>query len=167
MVEFNDRRTDEVSNPLESLHGSHDINAMFPEGTPKAGVPWQQMSRRKDRQDYDKDLVHHALGQQFHQHDLQPVDPRTLRASQPSLTRGGVEHYMGDAYKRTGLPFADQQNPGNRNPVVYNREGMEGNEPQSILLSGHHRAAAALLKGEPLEARVLHGPWGSPRGGRP
>jgi hypothetical protein len=41
---------------------------------------------------------------------------------------------------------------------VYHRE----DDDQDLLLSGHHRAGAALLRGEPLKARLFQGGWGPP-----
>ncbi|MCB0984345.1 MAG: ParB N-terminal domain-containing protein, partial [Ilumatobacter sp.] len=54
------------------------------------------------------------------------------------------------AWELTGRPSADVAEEHNRFPVVVrNRAG------RSLVLSGHHRAAAALLAGRPLRARVV------------
>lgn len=85
---------------------------------------------------------------------LQDVDPRNLMATQGSVTRAGVEHYLGQQFHQKQELFADQHNLGNQHPTVYQRERDNG----QLLLSGHHRATAALLRGQPLAARVIHGP---------
>jgi ribosomal protein S18 acetylase RimI-like enzyme len=131
--------------------GSNDRDTLFPDGAVKTSAPWPAMGRRKDVKDYDHDAVREMLK---NPPELTPVDPRTLHATQPSITRHGVGHYLSGAEGT----FADHGNPGNEHPVVYHRE-----DGQSLLLSGHHRAAAALLRGEPLMARQIHGPWGGPR----
>lgn len=131
--------------------GSNDRDTLFPDGAPKTSAPWPAMGRRKDVKDYDHEAVREMLK---NPPELTPVDPRTLHATQPSITRHGVGHYLSGAEGT----FADHGNPGNEHPVVYHRE-----DGQSLLLSGHHRAAAAMLKGEPLMARQIHGPWGGPR----
>lgn len=143
---------------LSHLRGSNDIDQMFPGQTPRTTTPWAGMSRRKDVRDYDQDrvrdaLIHHA-SEMVH---ISPDDPG-LRATQPYLTRAGVSHYLGDDYQRHGTTFADQHNAGNSHPVVYARE-----DGQKLLLSGHHRAAAALLQGRQFPARLVEGPWGGPR----
>ena len=79
---------------------------------------------------------------------MREVDPRHLHSTQTNITLPGVNYYMGDEYRQTGRTFADMDKAGNRFPVVYTREG------QNKLLSGHHRATAALLRGE--QFRAIH-----------
>lgn len=136
--------------------GSHDLDALFGDA-PTTATPFRQAGRSKDRKDYDPELIRQALTDP-QEHHLQLHDPRELRATQPSITRSGVQYYLTDEYRRTGRTFADQHNLGNRHPVVYRRE-----DGQSLLLSGHHRAAVALLRGEPLQAVTIDGPWGPSR----
>lgn len=48
---------------------------------------------------------------------LLEVDPRELSATQPLVTRAGVEHYMGEVYPRTGRTYArlsPHRQPGTR-----------------------------------------------------
>jgi hypothetical protein len=141
---------------LEQFWGSHDIDRMFPGGAPVTSVPWEQRGRRKTNQDYDQTRVQAVLLKP-HEHELVDVDPRLLRASQPSVTRAGVQYYMGHEYEHTGRTFADHASPGNQYPIVYHREA------QRFLLSGHHRAAAALLQGRQFKGYVVEGPWGPRR----
>lgn len=84
---------------------------------------------------------------------LQSVDPRTLSATQGNITRAGVRYYLGQKYENSGMTFADNDRPTNRVPMVYRRSNGE-----NLILTGHHRAAAALLKGEPLRAIVVEEP---------
>lgn len=135
---------------------------MFPEGTGEIrGVPWDRASRTKSHEDYDKGRVQDALRSPP---QLSEVDPVQLRATQPSVTRGGVEYYAGSNYSETGETFADKGNVGNRFPVVYERDPIRpGADTEKILLSGHHRASAALAAGQPLRAIVVKGPQGPPR----
>jgi len=141
------------------LSGAQDIDRMFPGGSPMTTTPWQGMGRRRDVKDYDQERVRHVLlnPQQHPMVHIDPADVR-LRATQPSITRAGVQHYLGDDYAKHGTTYADQHNAGNVHPVVYARE-----DGQHLLLSGHHRAAAALLQGRQFPVRLVEGPWGGPR----
>jgi len=84
---------------------------------------------------------------------LVEVDPRGLRATQGGLDRVGVVHYLGPSFHERGTTYADHHDPGNTDPVmlVRDRDGAH------LLLAGHHRATAALLRGLPLLARVVGG----------
>lgn len=86
---------------------------------------------------------------------MEEVDPRSLRASQRGLTTAGLEHY----YNQPGRDFADlydkTRSSSNLLPLVY--RSTDAGYPHNILLSGHHRAAASLLRGMPLRARVVTG----------
>jgi hypothetical protein len=87
--------------------------------------------------------------------ELVDVDPRRLRSSQPAVTRDGVSHYLNSRqWEMTGATYADQHNVGNQYPTVYRRS----RDSEQVLLSGHHRATAALMRGEPLRARMVEGP---------
>lgn len=143
----------------DDLYGKGDPDALF-DGHPVRPVPFPRASRRKDFQDYDSSLVESALKRQNSENDLVDVDPRTVHATQPSVTRQGVKHYMEhpDYHKAGAETFADKGNAGNRVPFVYDRE-----DGQRLLLSGHHRAVTALLNGKSFKARRVEGPWGPKR----
>lgn len=131
----------------DRLHGVGHHDALF-KGNPLGMVPLPQAPRRKDRHLYDKEKVRSLIGSK--DAPTKDYDVRTLHATQPHVTRAGVKHYMekgeeGGTYARGG---------GNAKPTVYERE-----DGVNILLSGHHRAVAALLKGKPLNARYTKGPW--------
>lgn len=143
----------------DEFYGKHDVDAVF-HGNPTAPVPLERASRKKKIQDYDKSIIHGLLRTPPGD-DVEVVDPRELHnLNQPMVTRAGVQHYMqNDDWKHGGQTYADQDSPGNRFPIVYDRE-----DGQRLLLSGRHRATAALLKGEGLPVRRVSGPWGPPRG---
>ena len=80
---------------------------------------------------------------------LREMDPRDLHATQPWVTQEGVSYYSGSKYRETGQTFKDMDQPTNRYPTVYtDRRG------RNLLLGGHHRATAALLRGE--QFRAIH-----------
>ena len=164
---FEDSQLPRGSRASEFWQGK-DIDKMFPEGGSEVQTtPWGQAGRRKDRQDFDPDLVRNAI--QSPADDVTDIDPRHLLATQPSVTRGGVQHYMDDpTWRETGETFADKGNPGNRIPVVYSRQNEFRTqdwqpEEEHLLLSGHHRAAAALLQGQQFPARHVRGGYGPER----
>lgn len=129
------------------VHGSGDVGAIFG-GKPTALTPWPSAGRTKSNpRGYDPARVEAAMANPG-QH-LRDMDPRNLHATQSHVTQEGVNYYMGDTYRQTGQTFRDMDQAGNRHPVVYtDRRG------QNRLLSGHHRATAALLHGG--QFRALH-----------
>lgn len=141
------------------------LSALFPEGS--AGMtttPMSRASRRKDVKDYEGEKVGAALRNPTH--EISHIDPRSLRSTQPNVTRAGVSYYMGEEYGRSGRTFADPHEAGNRLPVVYSRPKCptcDPSDPEHLILSGHHRATAALLKGEQLAHIRVTGGWGGPR----
>lgn len=108
----------------------------------------------------DNDRVTDAL-RQVVRGTLHPesVDPRLLMATQTGVTNRGMKYYMNpeNDYERHGATFADRGNIGNRHPVIYQNDDIGAR----FLLSGHHRATAAILRGTPLHAVVVHGDSGS------
>lgn len=135
------------------------INRMFPEGALSTSVPWPQAGRTKARPRVD---FTRAIPKELGQHPdvpLTELDPRSLHASQPGLGRAAVTHYMGNDYYETGRTFADPEQAGNRVPVVYRRPSTRApGTSEDVIMSGHHRAAAALLRGEQFKARIVEGP---------
>lgn len=132
---------------FEDTYGQ-GIESVFPEGTVGATtVPFPSASRRKGEPVFDPVPVRQALVEPVR---LQNFDPRTLHATQSGVTREGVDYYLEDdrnGYRATGRTFADQDQAGNRYPVIYRNPRSE----QLVILSGHHRATAALVDGRPLE----------------
>lgn len=139
------------------LWGRNDLGLVFPDRgygpSPSALTPWPPAAKRRPHGQFDPAPVRAAL--------LDPppttlVDPRSLHSTQPGLQYPAADYYLNDeAYNETGRTFADGAQAGNRVPVVYRRPGPFGE--QLLLLSGHHRGLAALLKGQPLEAVVVEG----------
>lgn len=130
--------------------GTGDPSALFGE-SPVTPTPWPRAGRMKNRAPFDQNRVNEALSNP----QFRDVDPAQLHSTQPNVTRAGVEYYMGDEYERTGTTYADMDQPGNRYPMVYNREGV------NMLLGGHHRATAALLSGKQFRANYVEGGWGA------
>lgn len=136
------------------------LDALFPpdeDGPPNmTPVPWPQASRSKTHHTWDEDRVARSITHPD-EFPTEQVDPRRLHATQPSLLRAGVKHYAegGDNYGRDN---GGDHRLGNDTPRVYRHENGE-----DILLTGHHRAAAAMVKGEPLSAKIVEGGWGKPR----
>ena len=124
-------------------------------------TPWPSAGRSKVHRDYDPEIVKTLLERA--PEGLEDVDPRSLSASQPGITAAGVRHYASGVYEQTGELYADHGNAGNIYPVVYQRSRSGTDAVESIILSGHHRAAAALVSGRPLRALVARGGWGPPR----
>jgi hypothetical protein len=149
------------SNNLSSQFYGKGSEALFPEGSfDVRPAPWPSASKERHRKDWDSDAVRSLLREPP---ELSEVDPRELHASQRSITRQGLNYYMADDYRKTGETYADKGREANRFPVVYKREPGKTGRPENVILTGHHRAAAALAKGEPLRARIVEGPWGKPR----
>lgn len=118
-------------------------------GTAKVLVPWQQSSRLKHQPLYDTDAVRALLTGPQH---VVPIDPTELRATQPFITRAGVAYYLTRVYELTGTTYADQHSRANRFPII-----STSPNGQRVILSGHHRCAAALLRGQPVWARSTPG----------
>lgn len=137
----------------DSIFGSNDLSTIFPDSAPRGRVPWPTAGRRRDRKDYDLALVQKVMREPVR---LEPVDPRTLSARQAFVTREGVQYYLTNEFAETGSTYADPGSAINKFPTIYMRE-----DGTNMILSGHHRAAAALIKGEMLQARVVRGPWPS------
>lgn len=123
---------------------------------PTAGIPFTfARGRAAVGRTYDMGKVRAAAADK--DYPVTEVDPRGLSGVQPSVTRDGVQHYLGNPSQT----YADANNMagahsvGNRHPVVY--ETDDGAE--RVIMSGHHRATAALLSGQMLQAKVVKGPW--------
>ena len=128
------------------LHGAGDAAALF-RGRPQEMAPWPKAGRQKGQPAFDKERVHAAIrNPQAH---MREMDPRSLHASQTWVTQAGVSYYMGNEYRETGKTFRDMDQASNRWPIVYTDA-----RGRNQILSGHHRATAALLRGE--QFHVLH-----------
>jgi hypothetical protein len=146
----------------ESEARAAGIWASLRAGVPRVEVPWPRAGRRRDLRDYDQAVVDGVLYGPAGS-ELVEVDPANLSATQPWLIRPAFDWYLGDTYRRTGVTYADPYNLGNRFPFVYRRAEAGGRPPTSMILTGHHRSAAAWATGRPLLARVVDGPWGPAR----
>lgn len=81
---------------------------------------------------------------------VEPMDPRELTGTQDGLQGAALSHYLSDDYRKGGHLFDKSRGADNDIPTVV------GFQRRKFLMTGHHRAAAALLKGEPLQARFRH-----------
>jgi hypothetical protein len=137
--------------------GTKDMKAMFNKA-PTTPIPFPGAGKSKTNYPYEQDKVLDLV--QNAPEGLRELDPRYLIGTQSGITLDGLQYYMGDEYEETGQVYRDRDQAGNVYPVVYERESERGIEP--LILSGHHRASAALLKGEALRALVVRGRQGRP-----
>jgi len=119
---------------------------------PKVVVPWPTWTRQRGRAPYDLDVVRTALRGVPR---LADIDPRSLTATQTWVRWDGVDHYLRPTYRETGRTFADRHSVINRFPFVYRRP-----DGTHLVLAGHHRSAAALVRAEPVRAIVVDEPGG-------
>lgn len=113
-------------------------------------TPWPSAPRLKGEQVYNEALVQAELARPP---KLESVDPRLLYATQPGIAKTHVEYYLTDEYLKTGKTAADSGSVSNAFPLIYvNKKG------QHLILTGHHRAAAALSRNEDLQARIVREP---------
>jgi hypothetical protein len=132
------------------LYGSHDLSKVFPGGSSDNLAPWPTAGRQKGQPSFDREKVNAVLRQPPELHEF---DPRNLHATQPRVVRQHAEYYAKqNEYGTTGRTSADQDNVGNQYPVVYSDQ-----RGRNIILTGHHRALAALVNGQPLRARQVRG----------
>ena len=82
---------------------------------------------------------------------LTEVNPRTVKeVIQPTVTEAGVRHYLEDT---TGALYDTTHQVSNQFPAIF--EDLDSGTRR--VLTGHHRSAAALIKGEPIMARLVRG----------
>lgn len=130
------------------IFGSGNVDSVF-NGAVTTGVPFERVHTSKSlKMGYPAARIADAL--RTGDFTLDEVDPRDLKATQPGIVRSHVGHYLGPEYAKTGQTAADQESALNKYPTVYKRK-----DGQMVIVSGHHRAVAALIKGEGLIARVI------------
>jgi hypothetical protein len=134
---------------VKKAYGAMDPDVLF-KGRSWTSTPWPKAGKMKDQSHINRELIHAALSRPP---ELEDVDPRPLRSTQPNILRQHVNYYMGKSYEHTGRTAADPHNVGNMFPTIYVRPN-----DQWDILSGHHRATVSLLRGEPLRARVIRQP---------
>lgn len=127
----------------------HGADGIFGAGQ-TAPTPWPRFPKLKGQRPYDPDLVAAKLREPP---VLEKVDPRPLYSTQPGLVRTHLNYYTGSEYHVTGKTAADQAVRENRFPIVYVRR-----DGRALILTGHHRAAAALVQGKDLDAIVVREP---------
>lgn len=156
------------SNTIYSIFGKHEEDPLFehygrreaerlgedPEeyrylSADKAGVPWKQAGRLKHKPPYDQEAVREELASPSTH--VFGFDPRKLHATQPWVTKQGVRHYM--RHGTSGPLYADKDTVSNYMPFIY----IHRDTGKMRILTGHHRATAALIKGQELPARYAIG----------
>jgi hypothetical protein len=133
-----------VTDPLDKLFGCGDLDALFG-GQPRVLAPWPRGPRRKHEPAIDVGAVEELLARPV---ELIDADPRELCASQRWVVRHHAGYYLTGEWERTGRTSADVFVELNQFPVVVDRHG------RLVIVSGHHRTAAALVEGRPLRVRV-------------
>ena len=127
------------------LWGCGDLEVLFG-GHIQVPTPWPSAPRRKHRPLFDTAALSTLLDQPV---DLADVDPRLLHASQPWVLRHHVAYYGTGEWERTGRTSADRHVELNQYPVV-----VPDHRGRTVIVSGHHRATAALVAGVPLRVRI-------------
>lgn len=145
-VAHKSRITSLSAESIERVAGK-GLDALFRHDAITTTTPWPSAPRMKGKPAYDTELVKRELAKPP---VLESVDPRLLHSTQPGIAREHVAYYLTDEYKRTGRTSADQGNAANAFPVVYQRA-----DGRMVILTGHHRAAAALVSGRDLDARIV------------
>lgn len=125
--------------------GCGDLDLCF-KGAAKTIVPWPSAGRRKGEPRTPDATVEHLLTAPPR---LREVDPRTLSASQPWVLRTHTGYYLTGEWELTGRTAADMHSPANRYPTFGERRG------QLVIITGHHRSLAALIRGQPVLARIV------------
>lgn len=142
----------------EGLYGAgHDagILALFGdpsryEGRDVTGYAIHSSGKVPYATNFNKNIVDWDHTEKINRVPLTEVDPRGLVATQPMVTRAGMEHYLTDT---TGALYSDEHQVSNQFPAIFEDQASG----ERHILTGHHRATAALLKGEPLTARLVRG----------
>lgn len=129
--------------PAEYMHSIAD----------RETIPWNRapLGSAKKSIPYDKGLVSSELSHPIREARVKDFDPRHVMGTQPWILSGATRHYLEGG--RNAPLYSDQDQVGNQMPFVYVHKGSG----ELRLLAGHHRASAALIKGEPLTARYAIG----------
>jgi hypothetical protein len=130
---------------LERVWGCGDPDELFGV-SPRTTTPWVRGGKDKRGATYDLAAVQALCANPV---DLVDIDPREVRCTQPWLLREHVEYYLTGQWELSGRTSADQHREENRFPIIVaDRLG------RLVILTGHHRTAAALIEGRPVRARI-------------
>lgn len=149
--DWRNARPNKFGQKPHELYGNIGHVDEFFQGNSTRPVPWPQAQYKKTQHLYDKDAVSKALRDP--DHELEDVDPRDLQASQSSVVRSAAQHYLDGDHHKTGQTYEGGANLGNKHPVIFH----DNDTGKRTILSGHHRAFAALAEGRPLRAKVVRG----------
>ncbi|MEN9821950.1 MAG: hypothetical protein RLZ04_376 [Actinomycetota bacterium] len=131
---------------LSTIYGCGSLDALFVHGADRITCPFPQAPQRKN-ETRPKGLFTHELTSSAAR--LTFVDPRVLHGSQSWILRQHVGYYLTERWELTGIPSAEDT-PGNRFPTV-----VEDAAGRLVIVAGHHRAAAALIRGVGLLCRLV------------
>ena len=129
------------------------LDSMF-HGAPRIVVPWPYPGGLKSVDRIDQNQVRQVLASPA---VLTEVDPTTLNANQTWILAEHVASSLTDQWQGTGRTSANQWEVMNRFPLV-----LPDYRGRPTIVAGHHRAAAAMLLGRPLLARVAPGACDAP-----
>lgn len=133
-----------VNGRAEQIWGCGDLGLLFGPGA-VGTTPWPRGDKTKKGPTYDREQIRALLSQPV---DLEELDPRALRCSQSGLVRHHVDYYGTGRWELTGRTSADHLVELNRFPVIVRAESG-----YDVIVSGHHRSAAALIAGRTVLAR--------------
>jgi len=134
-----------TSDTLAGWWACGDLDLCF-KGAAKTIVPWPSAGRRKGEPRTPVATVEYLLAVPPRLHE---VDPRTLYATQPWVLRTHTSYYLTGEWELTGRTSADMHSSANRYPTFADRRG------QLMIITGHHRSLAALIRGQPVLARIV------------
>lgn len=140
-LDLDDQYTKDQFARVSRMYGKGDVSAAFGEADIET-TPWPSAARLKDGSQWDQEMINEAVRQPG---ETQMIDPRYLHATQPRIVRTHAQRYMDNPDSAPATPEASNQR-------VYVYERADGRRD---LLTGHHRALRALLRGEPLQAVVI------------
>ena len=115
------------------------------EGAAKTIVPWPSAGRRKGEPRTPVATVEQLPTAPPRLHE---VDPRTVRESTVGASNPHGD-YLTVEWKLTGLTSADMHSSANRYPTFADLNG------KLVINAGHHRSLAALIRGQPVLARIV------------
>ena len=131
----------EAAAHLQTLFGCHRLLKLFGQSD-TAACPWPTADVSIPQEIIDTVVASPD--------DVNEVDPRLLFATRPTLNRKRAEYYLSDAWETTGRTAADPLAAQNRTPIV-----ITDALGRLVIVTGHHRALAALIRGRTL--RCLRG----------
>ncbi|CAB4889815.1 unannotated protein [freshwater metagenome] len=136
-----------MSDPVDALWGSGELDAVFRHGAAKVGCPFPRAGGIKNAPSVLQQFTNEMLQSPIW---LTEVDPRQLWSSQGWVLREHADYYRSGSWEITGVTSADCDRESNRYPLV-----LVDHRDRMVIAAGHHRSLVALIEGRPLLARVF------------